>query len=53
MADGTYVDVVYFTSEAAAREGEKEMPPEAMEQMNQTWEVTAFHDLTDPWLYSG
>jgi len=53
MADGTYVDVVYFASEAAAREGEAEMPPEAMEQMNQTWEVTAFHDLTDPWLYSG
>jgi hypothetical protein len=46
------VDVVYFTSEAAAREGEKEMPPDAMEQMNQTWEVIAFHDLTDPWLYS-
>src|SRR5664280_187186 len=53
IADGTYVDVVYFASEAAAREGETEMPPEAMEQMNQTWEVTAFHDLTDPWLYSG
>lgn len=52
MADGTYVDVVYFTSEAQAREGEQTMSPDAMEQMNQTMEVTAYHDLTEPWLYS-
>ena len=28
------------------------MPPEAMEQMNQTWEINSFLDLTEPWLYS-
>jgi hypothetical protein len=51
--DGTYTDFMYFRSEAEAREGERqEMPPEVMEQMEQTWEIAAFHDLTDPWLYS-
>ena len=52
MADGSSVDVVYFSSEAEAREGERRTPPDVLEQMNQAWEVSAFHDLTDPWLYS-
>ena len=52
LPGGEYVDAVYFSSEAEAREGERSMPPDALEQMAQTWEVTAFHDLTDPWLYS-
>ena len=52
MPDSTYVDFVYFTNEADAREAEKNMPPEAMEQMSQTWQIDAFLDLTDPWLFS-
>jgi hypothetical protein len=48
--------IVYFTSEAAAREGEqKEPPPEMAEQMAEMGtamgEVTYF-DLKDPWLFS-
>jgi hypothetical protein len=48
--------IVYFTSEAAAREGEqKEPPPEIAAQMAEMGtamgEVTYF-DLTDPWLFS-
>ena len=50
--DGSYTDVVYFRSEAEAREGEKTMNPEEMEQMNGVWEIVAFHDLREPWLYS-
>ena len=46
---------IYFTSEAAAREGEaKEMPPELQEQMQQVQEISdgepQYLDLTDPWL---
>ena len=52
MPDSTYTGFVYFRSEAEAREAEKDMPPEAMEQMNQTWEINSFLDLTEPWLYS-
>ena len=52
MPDSSYMDFVYFSSEAEAREAEKDMPPEAMEQMNQTWEINSFLDLTEPWLYS-
>jgi hypothetical protein len=52
MPDSSYVDFVYFTSEAEAREAEKNMPAEAMEQMNQTWEINTFLDLADPWLFS-
>jgi hypothetical protein len=50
--DGTYVDVVYFRSEAEAREGEKNMSPDAAEQMDGIWQIDAFYDLRDPWLYS-
>ncbi len=50
--DGSYTDIVYFRSEAEAREGEKQMRPEDLEQMNEVWEIEAFHDLREPWLYS-
>jgi hypothetical protein len=52
-----YTVVIYFTSEAAAREGEKKEMPEGMkaqmEEMNalEVGEPT-FLDLKDPWLYS-
>lgn len=54
---GEYTAVLYFTSEEAAREGErKEAPPELKAQMDAMGAVEvgapAFHDLTDPWLYA-
>ena len=50
--DGTFVQAIYFTSEAEAREGEqKPMPPDMQEMMEQsqanTTEIT-FIDLTSP-----
>jgi hypothetical protein len=54
--DGTFVQAVYFTSEAEAREGEqKPMPPEMRDMMEEsqanTTEIT-FIDLTSPVLAS-
>jgi hypothetical protein len=48
---------IYFTSEAAAREGEqKEPPPELQEMMNEMDALSvgepAFFDLQDPWLFA-
>jgi len=53
---GAYTMGMYFTSEAAAREGEKkELPPKLqaqMEEMNAlTVGVPEFFDLRDPWLH--
>ena len=55
--DGAWTQVIYFTSEAEAREGErKETPPEfqdAMEEMNQlSVGETTFYDLRQPSLQS-
>jgi hypothetical protein len=49
--------VIYFTSEAEAREGEtKQMPPEAQEAMEQMAAISVgqpeFLDLATPWLDS-
>jgi hypothetical protein len=54
---GAYTVALYFTSEQAAREGErKEPPPELkaqMEEMNQLMaDEPEFLDLRQPWLYS-
>jgi hypothetical protein len=54
---GAYTMALYFTSEQAAREGErKEPPPELkalMEEMNQlSASEPEFLDLRQPWLYS-
>lgn len=54
---GDYTMVLYFTSEEAAREGErKEPPPELKAQMEEmdalSVGVTEFLDLRQPWLYS-
>jgi hypothetical protein len=49
-----FTQVVYFRSEAEAREGEKKMdeaPPELQEVMELA-PVTTFIDLTDPWIES-
>ena len=53
---GGFTQTMYFTSEAAAREGEaKEMPPEAAAAMGEMQEITAemhYFDIPDPWLAS-
>ena len=50
--DGTFVQAIYFTSEAEAREGEqKAMPPDMQAMMEQSQANTteiAFIDLTSP-----
>ncbi|MDT4906877.1 MAG: hypothetical protein QOI69_118 [Pseudonocardiales bacterium] len=56
-SDGTWTMVLYFTSEADAREGEsKEPPPELQAQMAEMDKlsvgVPTFLDLRDPWLSS-
>jgi hypothetical protein len=54
--DGGTTQLAYFTSEAAAREGEqKPPPPELMDQMQEMAELMGevdYYDLRDPWLYS-
>jgi hypothetical protein len=55
--DGSWTMAIYFTTEAAAREGEqKQMPPEAeamMAELNALAEgEPTFLDLRDPWLMS-
>jgi len=54
---GAFTMAMYFTSEEAAREGErKEPPPELKAQMEEMDKLTAepprFYDLKQPWLYS-
>jgi hypothetical protein len=55
--NGGFTMAVYFTSEQAAREGErKEPPPELLAQMEELNSLAAgemeFLDLKDPWLHS-
>jgi hypothetical protein len=55
--NGEYTAVLYFTSEAEAREGErKEAPPELQQQMEEMGKLEVgeptFLDLGTPWLYS-
>jgi hypothetical protein len=54
---GAYTMAIYFTSEEAAREGErKEPPPELRAQMDEMAALSVgepeFFDLQRPWLYS-
>jgi hypothetical protein len=54
---GAYTMAMYFTSEQAAREGERKKPPPQlkaqMEEMNQlSTGEPEFFDLRQPWLYS-
>ena len=54
---GAYTMATYFSSEQAAREGErKEPPPELKSQMEEMDKLsvgeTEFLDLREPWLYS-
>jgi hypothetical protein len=54
---GAHAMAVYFTSEAAAREGERKEPsPELQTQMDEMAALSMgepeFFDLRQPWLYS-
>ena len=54
---GAYTMAIYFTSEEAAREGErKEPPPELQAQMEEMAAMSIgepeFFDLRQPWFYS-
>ncbi len=53
-SDGTYTDLIYFTSEAEAREGEKKEMPAEMQGMFEDFmaamPVDEYLDLKDPWL---
>ncbi len=56
-SDDTWTTALYFTSEAAAREGErKEPPPELKAQMEEMSKLSVgppeFFDLKDPWMDS-
>lgn len=56
FGDDEFTELAYFTSEEAAREGERREPPaEAMAQMAE-WErimkVERYLDITEPWLIS-
>ncbi len=55
--DGTFIQTVYFTTEADARANEKAEPAteeerEAWERMGSLMQMEAFIDISDPWLYS-
>ena len=53
--DGSWTSALYFTSEEAAREGERKEPPAEAQQMMKEMEAISigepvFFDLRDPWL---
>jgi len=54
-ADGSYLEAIYFTSEAEAREGEaRELPADAAEVLGLYMEALAideYLDLKSPWLH--
>ena len=55
--DGGFTTAVYFTSEQAAREGERKEPPAELkppidEEMGLYEGDLTFYDLRDPWLHS-
>ncbi|MFE3451641.1 hypothetical protein ACFXJ8_22225 [Nonomuraea sp. NPDC059194] len=55
--EGAFTQAIYFTSEAAAREGELKQPPAELkelfdEEMALYEGDLVFHDLRDPWLFS-
>ena len=54
--DGGFTQVVYFTSEAAAREGERRETPAELKELDDEaaalFSDATFFDLTRPWLFS-
>jgi hypothetical protein len=53
--ESTGYDISYFTSEAAAREGESKPPPQELADLFEEFQAamanTEFIDLQDPWLH--
>ena len=51
---GRWTMAIWFTSEAEAREGEKQMPPQIVERLGELEKISVgertFIDLTDPWM---
>ena len=56
FADNEFTEIAYFTSEAAARQGEQREIPAEMAAKFAEWEklakVERYIDITDPWLVS-
>ncbi len=55
--DGTFIQTIYFTSEAEARANEGKEPAtdeerEAWERMGSAMQVDSYIDISDPWLFS-
>ena len=54
FGDDRFLEAIYFTSEAEAREGEQREIPESFassfEEMQQVMQVEQYLDLRDPWL---
>jgi hypothetical protein len=51
--DGGFTEVVYFTSEAEAREGERQPPPpEVAAELTALLDGATFYDISGPWLHS-
>jgi hypothetical protein len=54
--DDRFTEIVYFTSEQDAREGEGKEPPEDRKHLLEEWRAAVgeltFFDLRDPWLRS-
>lgn len=52
--DGEFADIAYFTSEEAAREGERKEPPPEFAQAFSEWQeimkVDRYMDISEPWL---
>jgi hypothetical protein len=55
--DGTFIQTIYFTSEAEARANEGKQPATdeeraAWERMGSAMQVDSYIDIADPWLFS-
>jgi len=51
--DGTFIETVFFTDEASARQGERlEPPPEVREDLEMLMAGARFYDLHRPWFAS-
>jgi hypothetical protein len=53
---GEFAQIIYFTSEAEARENESQPMPEEMQKTMEEWgkitEEMNYHDITEPWMWS-
>ncbi|HUR23943.1 MAG TPA: hypothetical protein VMZ73_08755 [Acidimicrobiales bacterium] len=55
--DGTFIQAIYFTSEAEARANEGKEPAtdeerQAWERMSSAMQIDSYIDISDPWLFS-